>query len=327
VEAIPPASLDVRTADKRSTPSSPIPEGNVIISQTGQHAIDSPVAADSLLDSLVEDRFVVLGTLRLHYRVWGRPDLPPLMVLHGLNSHAYDWDFLGRALCDRYHVLALTLRGHGESEWADDYSWERMIKDLDGVARALRLDRFSLLGYSIGGAFAYLFAALHPDRVERLIVVDQGVDAEPAFLPRVRMLMAEHRAIQVMDDPEQAVALWRGLDPRAREGPLRHTVRHGLRQIEDGRWTWRDDPVSRSSTRPNYQPEPAVRWEMLARIACPTLLIRAAESELYGRTTVEQMARTIPNCRYVEIPESSHRIHWDQPESLVAAVRSYLLSQ
>jgi esterase len=294
------------------------------MSRARQRPSTRPPTADSSFDALVEDRFVTVGTLRLHYRAWGRPELPPLVVLHGLNSHAYDWDFLARALCDRFHVLALTLHGHGESDWADDYSWEAIGADVEGFARALDLGRFTLFGYSIGGAFAYLYAAQHPECVARLVVVDQGAEVEASFLPRLRTLIEHHCALQVMDDPEQAVALWRGLGPRAREGSLRHTVRHALRQLDDGRWTWRDDPVSRSATRPVYQPVPAVRWQMMARIACPTLLIRAAESEIYGRATVEQMARTIPDCRYVGIPDSSHRVHWDQPEALVATVRSFL---
>jgi pimeloyl-ACP methyl ester carboxylesterase len=272
-----------------------------------------------------EDRFVRLGGLRLHYRCWGRPEFPPVVILHGLNSHANDWDILGRGLADCRRILALTLRGHGKSDWAADYGWERVCEDVEELAHALNIGRFSLFGYSLGGAFAYLYAALHPERVASLVVVDQGVDIEPSFLPRLQSILEHHRQHLVLDDPEEAVVMWRTFDPRAREAAIRHTIRHGLRQTDDGRWTWRDDPVSWATVRPIYQPSPDVRWAMLARVACPTLLIRAAESEIYGRATIERMARTIPDCRLVEIQESSHRVHWDQPEALVSVVRAFLV--
>jgi pimeloyl-ACP methyl ester carboxylesterase len=192
------------------------------------------------------------------------------------------------------------LRSHyaamGLSDWATEYGWERVCEDIEGLAQALNLDRFSLCGYSLGGAFAYLYAAQHPERVARLVVADQGVDIEPSFLPRLQTILEYYWQHPVLDDPEQAVATWRTFDPGAREATIRHTIRHCLPQTDDGRWIWCDDPVSWATARPIYQPSLDVRWTMLARVARPTLLIRAAESEIYGRATIERMARTIPNC-------------------------------
>jgi hypothetical protein len=110
------------------------------------------------------------------------------------------------------------------------------------------------------------------------------VDIEPSFMPRLQTILEYHRQHPVLDDPEQAVAMWGTFDPRAREAAIRHTVRHGLQQTDDGHWTWRDDPVSWATVRPIYQPLPDERWAMLARVACQTLLVR----QRTARSTAER---------------------------------------
>jgi len=93
--------------------------------------------------------------------------------LKGLPGRATrDWDAVAAALSDRYRVLALDQRGHGESARPDAYSFELMRDDLARFADALGLGRFSLLGHSAGGAVAYLFAEEWPERVERLVIED-----------------------------------------------------------------------------------------------------------------------------------------------------------
>src|SRR4051794_19609803 len=95
------------------------------------------------------DRYGTLNGLTLHYREWGSADAPLLVILHGLNSHSWDWDFLASSLCLRYHVVALDLRGHGASDWADDYSWPRFQEDIEALVESLGVVQFTLVGYSV----------------------------------------------------------------------------------------------------------------------------------------------------------------------------------
>ena len=98
----------------------------------------------------ISDRTIALGNLNIHYRQVGEQDLPPLIVLHGLGGRAEEWDHVLLALADRYHVVALDQRGHGESSWPGNYSFEFMRDDLAAFADALALHRFSLIGHSMG---------------------------------------------------------------------------------------------------------------------------------------------------------------------------------
>src|SRR4051812_5864213 len=114
------------------------------------------------------DEYIELNGLRFHYRECGSHSNPVLLVLHGLNSHSWDWDFLSIALSDRYRVIALDQRGHGASDWAQDYSWQRFQEDLEALVQAFSLERFTLLGYSVAGGIAYVYAGMHPQEIARL---------------------------------------------------------------------------------------------------------------------------------------------------------------
>ena len=73
----------------------------------------------------------MLNGLRFHYRDWGNASAQPMVCLHGFTSHARSWDTFAAAMHDRYRVLALDQRGHGESDWATDYHPDRRVEDLE----------------------------------------------------------------------------------------------------------------------------------------------------------------------------------------------------
>ena len=98
----------------------------------------------------VSDHMIALGRLNTHYRQAGEEDLPPLILLHGLGGKAEEWDPISLAFADRYHVFALDQRGHGESSWPGDYSFELMRDNLEAFADALSFRRFTLIGHSMG---------------------------------------------------------------------------------------------------------------------------------------------------------------------------------
>src|SRR5690242_9294411 len=101
-----------------------------------------PLARDGrpmmAVDAPVQDKTITLNGLRFHYRDWGNAGLDgndeaaqPLVLLHGLSSHARTWDRFAAAMQRDFHIFALDQRGHGETEWADDYYADRMVEDVD----------------------------------------------------------------------------------------------------------------------------------------------------------------------------------------------------
>lgn len=115
---------------------------------------------------------IELNGLNFQYRETGEPSAPPLVALHALGQNAQSWDQVAVVLAKKYRVLALDQRGHGGSARPGTYSFELMSEDLRLFADSLGLERFTLLGHSMGGTVSYLFAETHPSRIERLVVED-----------------------------------------------------------------------------------------------------------------------------------------------------------
>jgi 3-oxoadipate enol-lactonase len=115
---------------------------------------------------------ITVDGVRLACHVWGRADAPPLVLLHGLGGQASGWDAVAPELARSFRVLAVDLRGHGDSDRPGDYSFELMRDDVLGVLDQLGLDRVNLLGHSMGGTVAYLIAQQEPGRIARLVLED-----------------------------------------------------------------------------------------------------------------------------------------------------------
>ena len=128
------------------------------------------------------DHVLQLHGQRFHYTEWGEPSAPPVLLLHGVTGHARTWDGEARALAERYRVLALDQRGHGDSDPAPDgdYSTDSLVGDVAAFADALALPPVRLVGLSLGGRVAIAFAARHAAAVERLVVIDIGPELPPA---------------------------------------------------------------------------------------------------------------------------------------------------
>jgi pimeloyl-ACP methyl ester carboxylesterase len=271
----------------------------------------------------VQDKTVTLNGLRFHYLDWGTPGAQALVLLHGFTSHAHSWDTFAEAMRAQYRVLALDQRGHGETEWATDYHALRRVEDLEAFVAALDLDRFALLGLSMGGRCAYQYAARNPERVERLVIVDIAPETAPSGSARIA---AGLRTQDVFASPDEAFAVAREANARPPDDELRHRVTHGLVQRPDGAWTFRYDVGLRNSgLRSVATPEEIAHdWASLSNITCPTLLVRGVHSDILAPEQAERMVAAIPNCRLVEVPDAGHSVPLDNPVGFLQAARSLL---
>ena len=125
--------------------------------------------------------------LTLRYLEWGSPDSPTVLLLHGFARTAHSWDFVALSLADRYHVVSLDARGHGDSDWASDaaYSVADHRRDVNAVARHLGPSALTIVGLSMGGGTAYSYAAEEPGVVRALVIVDTGPGGEQAGRRRI----------------------------------------------------------------------------------------------------------------------------------------------
>src|SRR5207237_6955234 len=175
-------------------------------------------------------RAVVVGGLRLSFLEWGNAGRPVLCFLHGGSAHADWFDFVTPAFAERFHVIALDQRGHGESQWAEPpaYGTEHFAADLLGFIDAPGLTRVTLIGHSMGGHNAMSFAAWHPERVSALVIIDSR-PAIPA--ERLQFMHARGRRMpRAHPTEEAAIQAFRLLprEPFAEPAFMAHLARAGM---------------------------------------------------------------------------------------------------
>ncbi len=277
-----------------------------------------------LAPGAVVDGFVDLEGRRFHYTEWGPPAAPTVVLLHGVTGHARTWDDEARALGRDRHVIALDQRGHGDSDPAPDgdYTLPALVGDIAAFADAQRLARFELVGLSLGGRVAIAYAAAHPARIGRLVVIDIGPDVAPAGRARVGAAMAH--APERFETVADAFALVRAANPRSSEARLRERVRHGLRPLPGGGFTWKYDRALREAVREGRWRDTVDLWPLWASLRCPTLLVRGAESDVLSVETAQRMIDTQPLARLVEVEGAGHPVPGDRPAEFLATLREFL---
>jgi len=132
----------------------------------------------------------ILGAegVRLHVVEWGAPAGWPVVVLHGGAHNASIWERVCRLLPPELRTIVPDQRGHGDSDWSPsgDYSCAAQVEDLTQLLQTLQIERCALVGHSMGGLNALLYAGTHPARAAALVLVDVGTETRQAGLERTR---------------------------------------------------------------------------------------------------------------------------------------------
>jgi pimeloyl-ACP methyl ester carboxylesterase len=268
---------------------------------------------------------VVIDGLRLHYLDWGRRGRPPLLFLHGGCLTAHTWDLVCLALRPHFHCLAVDQRGHGDSEWSPilDYGPDAHVRDLRGLIEQLGLKRPVLVGHSLGGLNAMIYATAAAEQLTGVALVDVGPDTQPGAVKRIAdFVMGDAGNGSVEDFVERARAFNPRRDPRL----LRYSLLHNLRRTPDGSWTWKYD-------RRWLTPE---RFARIRRsldelrdgtdtITCPVLLIRGAESDTFSDEQAAGFAATLPDGRWTKVENAGHTVQGDNPRGLVRVLTQFLV--
>jgi pimeloyl-ACP methyl ester carboxylesterase len=255
--------------------------------------------------------FRLSGGLVLSYLRWGDPGAPELLLLHGGNLSADDWQEVAPALAAAgWRVTALDLRGCGESDWDPEarYGVEQTVADVE----ELGLESFVLVGHSLGAVAACVYAARHPEEVRACVMEDGGPanHTKPAAL--------DNDPTVVFDSEQEALA---ALPP----GLPRWVAETRFRRLEDGRVTWRSDLAGRVRwAKGGGEPLIPGLWPYVEALRCPTLVVRGAGSTLFTREVAERMTALNPMIRLVTIPDAGHLVHCVQPAAFTAAVLDFL---
>ena len=232
--------------------------------------------------------------------------------------------FVCLALRDEYHCIALDQRGHGDSDWSADadYSIAAQLADIKGFVDEVGLDKFNLIGMSMGAINSLAFAITYRERLYHFVLIDAGPEVRRPGSRRIRDFVngvadpghdrGDHRAgalVQSATRPEDpapqsdahfAAAVGRKLEVEIRSPPL-------------------------SSARPgDTSRRTRALAEGLSRVACPTLVVRGAESDVFHDEDALRLAERLPDGKFVTVPRAGHTVQGDNPKDLAAELRRFL---
>lgn len=269
-------------------------------------------------------RYVNVNGVTLRYLDWGTAGKNPLICLHGNNRHAHIWDEFAEAMSSHYHVYAIDQRGHGESEWASDgYHRDKYVADLAAFMDSMSIDKAVLVGLSMGGWNALLYAAENSHRVDRFIMVDIGPEGNPKLVERRKNWKG---APLEMDTFEDALVWARKDDPWCSEERRLRDIRDRTRQHPDGTWRWKCDPIILTTFLPdNVDPGCIDRyWKAIEKVQCPFMEVRGKESITVSDETIEKMKMANRLFSTIDVDGAGHEVTTDKPYEFIAVTRDFL---
>lgn len=236
------------------------------------------------------------------------------MILHGLLGSSRNWQTAGRDLAARYHVWALDLRNHGGSPHTDDMTYEAMVEDVLGWMDAHGLVRVTLLGHSMGGKVAMLLACRHPERVERLVVVDiapkhyhwVGHRTEFAAMTELKLEHLRSRAEAELR-----------FEARVDDWAMRKFLTTNLERTDDGHWRWVINLPVLTAALSVLERCPLREGEQFVG---PVLFVAGGRSTYISPDDQALIRRFFPGVRIVTIPAAGHNPHMQTRADFVQAI-------
>ena len=268
------------------------------------------------------DRFVTVSGLRIHYLDWGSEGKPPLIMLHGIGRVAHTFDHIASHFVPNYHVMAVDMRGHGDSGWDPKgaYLVEDYAKDIEALAEQLQLRNITIWGNSTGGRVGQVFAGLHPELVAAVISEDVGPERPTQVAESVtRQLKQEDEKGWVSE--EELFAQLKSSNSRTPEDILRAYAHYGSKRRPDGRVIWKRDPAIGNGFVPTEL------WRFVRQIKSPIIYVVGGRSTIVPVSTQEELKKALPQAQIVTIPGVGHYPSEENTQAFLAIVDKFLASK
>lgn len=274
--------------------------------------------------------------LRLNYVDWGNEDAPPLLLIHGGRDHCRNWDWVAETLRDDYHIIAPDLRGHGDSQWTTggSYAVAEFVYDISQLIHQADLAPLTIIGHSFGGGISLRYAGIYPDNVTKVVSIE-GLGRGPkrqkelegktpgerleTWFQSLRDLSG--RVPRRYETIDEALHRMQEANPHLRPDQAHHLTIHGVNRNEDGSYTWKFDNYFRALSP--YGLDVDDTRALWARITCPTLLIRGADSWSSDPREDGNLAH-FQNARFENIDNAGHWVHHDQLDQVLGLVKEFL---
>lgn len=263
--------------------------------------------------------------MELFYRKLGQGK--PLVILHGLYGLSDNWLTIAKKLESNYTLIIPDQRNHGQSPHSPDHTYQHLVQDLLELTSKLKLDRFYLMGHSMGGRVAMLFQSLYPSKVEKMVVVDVAPWSYSPEDEWFRSAYAEHmqiiEALKVLKPEEIATRIEadRFLQQNNLDERLRNFLLKNLKRKSVG-FEWQ---INLNALENNLEHLLlGVEVDNTSALRANVLFIRGENSNYIPVYQVDRLKEIYPMCQVVSITDAGHWVHAEKPQMFVSAVTSFL---
>lgn len=271
------------------------------------------------------ETFIGANDTQLVGDVGGDPDAPPVILLHGGGQTRHSWrQTMQSMIADRYRVISLDARGHGDSQWSKDgaYSLDLFAEDLRSVLRTLPR-KPALVGASLGGLTSLVMLGEDPEAACALVLVDIVPRSNTSGVERIQAFMRRH--LDGFDSLQEVSAAVRQYNPQRQDGNDLGLMKN-LRVRDDGRLYWHWDPRFISRIGEVDIAEAQARLDDAAsRIKIPTLLVRGMRSDITSDDGVSHFKALMPHLEVCNIADASHMVAGDENDVFAGAVMGFLM--
>jgi pimeloyl-ACP methyl ester carboxylesterase len=269
-----------------------------------------------------EDKFVTVNNLKLHYMDWGNTKQQTMILLHGFIAHARSWDGFAAKMQNKYHVIALDQRGHGDSEWSKtgDYTSEDFGDDLAVFIDILEIKKPVIIGHSMGGRNVIIYAGNNPGNVDKLVAIDSRLKSDPINTVAIQ-LMAKS-TLDHLESMEEGVEALIRFSPSIPVGLAEDLVLHGVRKLPDGSYVPKFDLTMKDQSLGKLLVSDL--WPYLEKITCPTLIMRGVNSPIMPKELAQQMVEALPNGQLAEIENAGHLVPQENHVGFENAITRFL---
>ena len=239
------------------------------------------------------------------------------MLLHGGNQSAHSWDLVSLYLADRYHVLALDQRGHGDSEWNRelDYSIDAMVADAEAFIAQQQLDRPVVFGHSMGGRVTLTMAVQHPGIARALVIVDVGPEISAEGAKTIQNFVVRNLEF---DDLEVFLDNVEKYDPFRTRAHIERTMKYNVLRRVDGKY------ISKVDHRRIPMANRDLTLDDVRTLDFPVLVVRGAQSNILEADAADRFLVALPQGTLVTVPNCGHNVHSGNTAGFLEAVGGYL---
>lgn len=287
---------------------------------------------------------LALRNLNYHVRHWG-PDtspLPTLVLLHGWMDVSASYQFTVDALQQERRIIAPDWRGFGltSSAQTDHYFFADYLADLD-----LLLDHYApgeavdLVGHSMGGNIAMMYAGVRPERIRRLVNLEgfgmpatrpeQAPKRYVQWIDEIKQLHNGEKALKTYDSQDAVARRLMKTNPRLSQGKADWLAQHWARPNAQGLWEILGDPAHKITSAQLYRLDEAL--VLYERIAAPVLAVEASDDSLgqwwkdkYNLDEYHQRLTHVRDCRTAVVNDAGHMLHHDQPQAVAMLIEDFL---